>query len=810
MTPYEILLSESQERMLVVATQGREDEVRAILEKWDLTAAVIGEVIAEPVYRVTEGDRVVAEFPGNRLVTDCPHVHAGRRESAEVIAPARARRARDPERAEEARSRCGRSTRLLSSPTIASKTWVYRQYDTTVRTNTVDRPGRRRRGAPRARHRTRPSRCKTDCNGRYVYLDPARRRADRRRRGGAQRRLHRRAADGDHQQPQLRQSAAARSLLPVPRGGRRHGRCVPRARHAGHRRQRLAVQREPARRRLPDARRSAWSASSTSLAHVTRSAFQHAGDADRAARRTDATNWARASTCARIHGDRGRRAAARATSTRERALIDALLEAIAAGARAHRRTTAATAGWPSRSPSAASWIAERRSGATVDLAAWSALPSRALLFGEAQGRVDRLDDGSRRACSAIAARHGVPARGDRHRGRRAAKRFDDHGAATGAARRRRLATARRRVPRRHSAHHVDARRHCRPSSDFAVDAAVRASHAPRCAASSAFAATPTRPRSRTSGCTRSSIAARSRSGVVVDRRHGQAHAVRRDGHAVRAIGATSWRKLPGIDGRRTHALQHGRLVDHRERAADLSRVPRAGTSRSRTTATSINAGELRRELEDARARSSASTMDSEVIVHRLARVDGADARPSGWPRRCSGVEGAYSLVVAIGDTLIAARDPRGWRPLAMGRLGDAVVFASETCALDIVGATVEREVEPGEIIAVDDDRRHASMHLPPMRELQPLRVRVRLLRAPRQPRLRRIGGPRAPRARTAAGRGAPGAGRRPRVQRARLVQLGGARLRRGERAAATSWRSSAITTSAARSSSPRRRAATPR
>jgi len=72
MTPYEILLSESQERMLVVARRGHEEDVRAILHKWDLTAAVIGEVIAEPVYRVTEGDRVVAEFPGSRLVTDCP------------------------------------------------------------------------------------------------------------------------------------------------------------------------------------------------------------------------------------------------------------------------------------------------------------------------------------------------------------------------------------------------------------------------------------------------------------------------------------------------------------------------------------------------------------------------------------------------------------------------------------------------------------------------------------------------------------------------------------------------------------------
>src|SRR5688572_8523784 len=84
MTQYELLLSESQERMLVVARRGHEDDVRAILEKWDLTAAVIGEVIAEPVYRVTEGDRVVAEFPGIRLVTDCPTYEPEARESDEI------------------------------------------------------------------------------------------------------------------------------------------------------------------------------------------------------------------------------------------------------------------------------------------------------------------------------------------------------------------------------------------------------------------------------------------------------------------------------------------------------------------------------------------------------------------------------------------------------------------------------------------------------------------------------------------------------------------------------------------------------
>ncbi len=113
-----------------------------------------------------------------------------------------------------------------------------------------------------------------------------------------------------------------------------------------------------------------------------------------------------------------------------------------------------------------------------------------------------------------------------------------------------------------------------------------------------------------------------------------------------------------------------------------------------------NATELRRELEDEGSIFS-STMDSEVLVHRLAKSS-ADAPEGKLAEALQGVEGAYSLLVLIGNTLLVARDPRGWRPLAIGRTPDgAYVAASETCALDIVGATVEREVEAGEIIAID-------------------------------------------------------------------------------------------------------------
>ncbi|MGI8620111.1 MAG: amidophosphoribosyltransferase [Gemmatimonadaceae bacterium] len=124
----------------------------------------------------------------------------------------------------------------------------------------------------------------------------------------------------------------------------------------------------------------------------------------------------------------------------------------------------------------------------------------------------------------------------------------------------------------------------------------------------------------------------------------------------------------------------------------------------------INSSELRFELED-QGSIFASTMDSEVIVHRMARSRSA-APEAKLADALRGVEGAYSAVVLAGDTLLAARDPRGWRPLVMGRLNGAVIFASETCALDIVGAAFEREIEPGEIVAVDGSGIRSSHPLP--------------------------------------------------------------------------------------------------
>ena len=124
----------------------------------------------------------------------------------------------------------------------------------------------------------------------------------------------------------------------------------------------------------------------------------------------------------------------------------------------------------------------------------------------------------------------------------------------------------------------------------------------------------------------------------------------------------------------------------------------------------INATELRRELESGGSIFT-STMDSEVLVHRIARSN-AERPEDKLADALRNVEGAYALVVLIGETLLAVRDPRGWRPLVMGILNGSYVFASESCALDIVGASAIREVGRGEIVAVDSSGMRSSSPLP--------------------------------------------------------------------------------------------------
>jgi len=125
----------------------------------------------------------------------------------------------------------------------------------------------------------------------------------------------------------------------------------------------------------------------------------------------------------------------------------------------------------------------------------------------------------------------------------------------------------------------------------------------------------------------------------------------------------------------------------------------------------VNADEIKRELVREGAIFSSSS-DSEVIVHLIARSNAST--PEGQIREAlERVDGAYSVVIALGRTIYAAVDGRGFRPLAVGRLGSGAVVASETCALDLVGASVTCELQPGEFIRIEDGVITQLPHLRP-------------------------------------------------------------------------------------------------
>jgi amidophosphoribosyltransferase len=126
--------------------------------------------------------------------------------------------------------------------------------------------------------------------------------------------------------------------------------------------------------------------------------------------------------------------------------------------------------------------------------------------------------------------------------------------------------------------------------------------------------------------------------------------------------------------------------------------------------TLTNARDIRQRLEEAGSIFQ-STMDTEVIVHLMARQRGADL-VEALSAALSEVKGSYSLVLSTADKVIAARDPQGFRPLCLGQLNGSWVTASETCALDLVQADYWREVEPGEIVVMDAAGLHSHKPLP--------------------------------------------------------------------------------------------------
>jgi phosphoribosylformylglycinamidine synthase II len=168
MTPYEIMLSESQERMLLVAQKGREQEVFGVFEKWGLDAVEVGKVTTDNKLRVLEHGKVVAEIPNPALTDEAP-LYKRPLVRWEPPVPHDM-----PERIQFQQGADFTATlkQLLASPNICSKRWVWQQYDHMVQTNTVEAPGAGDAGVIRIKGTNHGLAMSLDGNGRWCYLDP--------------------------------------------------------------------------------------------------------------------------------------------------------------------------------------------------------------------------------------------------------------------------------------------------------------------------------------------------------------------------------------------------------------------------------------------------------------------------------------------------------------------------------------------------------------------------------------------------------------------------------------------------------------
>jgi phosphoribosylformylglycinamidine synthase len=168
MSAYEILLSESQERMLLVAQKGREEEVYRVFRKWGLDAVEVGRVIREPNMRVLEHGQVVADIPNTALTDDAPVY----RRPLERWEPPISREKPEHVQFGQREDLTEHLKRLLASENICSERWIYQQYDSMVQTNTVEGPGSGNAGVIRIKGSQRALAMALDGNGRWCYLDP--------------------------------------------------------------------------------------------------------------------------------------------------------------------------------------------------------------------------------------------------------------------------------------------------------------------------------------------------------------------------------------------------------------------------------------------------------------------------------------------------------------------------------------------------------------------------------------------------------------------------------------------------------------
>jgi phosphoribosylformylglycinamidine synthase subunit PurL len=165
MTPYEILLSESQERMLIIAKHGKGNIVREVFEKWDVPCAEIGNVTDDGMMRIRNNGSLAAEIPAKSLAEEAPLY--SREAKAPTVAGVHDHRIDSLPKTDNHQA----LRRLLRDPTIASKNWVYRQYDHTVRTGTIVKPGSDA-AVFFVRYANKILAATTDCNSLYCTLNP--------------------------------------------------------------------------------------------------------------------------------------------------------------------------------------------------------------------------------------------------------------------------------------------------------------------------------------------------------------------------------------------------------------------------------------------------------------------------------------------------------------------------------------------------------------------------------------------------------------------------------------------------------------
>ena len=170
MTAYEIMLSESQERMLIIAKRGREDVVRQVFDKWDVPCAEIGRVTSDGIMRVRSNGTIAAEIPAKALADEAP-LYSREAQSPAVAASLWDARSSLTEQQLQEIDVHESLRQLLRDPTIASKNWVYRQYDHTVRTGTVVKPGSDA-AVFLVRYANKILAATTDCNSLYCALHP--------------------------------------------------------------------------------------------------------------------------------------------------------------------------------------------------------------------------------------------------------------------------------------------------------------------------------------------------------------------------------------------------------------------------------------------------------------------------------------------------------------------------------------------------------------------------------------------------------------------------------------------------------------